>query len=322
MKSSLICLIVLASSISASAQYQMRHPNSFYLPEKWPQHSLRFSDPGMFVDVFDSGLKPYYFPGSEDSMLEVKHVRLSVTDAYGITYPELNCETIEIRPNQSGRIYDFQSISQPMTYEEARAVMTRWLPYINIAPAELEIFLENVRKKPTGYDDLNFGTHKKGFGGGWTGKNQERYFVWFRKAYSYETPLCLGFRVDWSYSMSRMEQRNWHRAPIPAPAGYEIQPRPKNFGPDDMYEMMHAKGIPFMKGFGLGGEGTVVIELADDGTPVTGFTGEDSADSQIVTAPARNFSKIQIRLSLIVLVVVTSTLVVVLWCLKRRKSKS
>jgi hypothetical protein len=270
----------------------MRHPNSYYLPENWPHHELRFSDPGMFVDIFKAGIKPHYIHGCEDSLVEMKHVRLTITDAYGQTYPELNCETLEVRPRKSGRIYDFQSISQPLTYDQAKKEMTPWLKYINISPAELDLFLSNVRKKPTGYDDPDFGTHKKGFGGGWTGKNKERYFVFFRKAYSYEVPVRVGFRVDWSFSMEWKEESNRYVDAIPAPEGYKIIEKSKDIGMSDFYEMMHAKGIPFMKGFGLGGEGTIVVERNEDGSyinmPAPSVTQLNAPPSQKIQLPSKS----------------------------------
>lgn len=258
-----LCLIFLCA---CRAQYEMRFPNSYYLPEKWPQHTVQLSEQGTLKDIFDSGIRPYFLPnGREYSQLEFKHVRLRIQQPDGTLLPEFAVDYADVRPKPSG-LAVLDLTGHALTLESARYEMSKWLPYIGKTADELDLFLSKVKADYSGFDDRDFGAAPDGFKGKWTGKNKERYVVWLQKAYSEEVPVRMKLMIGWELARTPREKNTFYKGSIPSPEGYEdyqIQ-ETKHSGPDSMSEMMYAKGIPFSPGTGLGGSISNVIEKDED----------------------------------------------------------
>lgn len=244
----------------------MRQSVEYYLPENWPQYQLVLSDVGSFSDIFKSGLQPHYVPGMKDTLVEIKHSRISITESNGRTLPEFEVEHSEIRPLADGTLYKIIFVSQPLTIEQASLMAKKWLFYIEKNEEELHQFLQAVQSDPVRYSDANFGAAPKGFSGGWSGRNSERFSVWFRQNYNVQVPLRLCLRVNYRKARSLKEFIAPINSPIEAPEGYNIR-EIENFGPDDTAEMMYAKGIPFLPGRGLSGiDQNEVIEKLEKGS--------------------------------------------------------
>gem|GEM_PF-3125043 len=237
---------------SANAQYKMRHSVEYYLPENWPQYHLELSGVGNFIDIFESGLQPHYVPGMEDTLVEIKHARISIKQSNGQILPEFEVEHSEIRPLADGTLYKMIFVSQPLTINQASLVAKKWLSYTNKSEEELRQFLQSVKADPVRYSDANFGTAPEGFSGGWSGSGSERFSVWFRQNYNVQVPLRLCLRVNYRKVRTLRKFTASIDSSIEAPEGYEIRGI-ENFGPDDTSEMMYAKGIPFLVGRGLSG---------------------------------------------------------------------
>lgn len=248
----------------SQAQYQMKFPNSHYLPETWPEITLRLSETGTLQDIFDSGVRPYYLPnGKEYSQLEFKHVRLSVQQPSGELLPEFSVDYADIRPQPSG-LSVLSLTGQAISVQAAREEMMKWLPYIGKSTEELDAFLANVGAKYASFDDVNFSPKPHEFKGRWVGKNKEVFEVWLQKAYNEVVPLRMRLMVGWYKLRTPREDRTFYDGPIPTPEGYEPLKETYHHGPDDVSEMMYAKGIPFSPGTGLGGSVSNVIEKIHD----------------------------------------------------------
>lgn len=242
----------------------MKFPNSHYMPETWPEITLRLSETGTLKDVFDSGIRPYYLPnGREGSLLEFKHVRLKLQKPDGNLLPLLAVDYARITPKPSG-LSTLDITGQAITLQEAREEMIKWLPYIGRSSEELDAFLANVRAKYASFDDVTFSPAPQEFKKRWIGKNNERYTIWLQKAYNEVVPLRMRLLVSWDGARTKREDRTFYDGPIPTPGGYEPLKETNHHGPDDVSEMMHAKGIPFSPGTGLGGSVSNVIEKSQD----------------------------------------------------------
>lgn len=249
--------------LCANAQHKMRQAVDYYLPENWPQYQLELSDIGNFGDIFESGLQPHYVPSMEDTLVEIKHARISIIQSDNRILPEFKVEHSEIRPLADGALYKMIFVSQPLTIDQASVMAKNWLPYIEKSEEELRQFLEAVRADPVRYSDANFGAAPEGFSGGWSGSNSARFSVWLRQNYNVQVPLRLCLRVNYRKARSLKEFTAPIDSPIKAPEGYEIR-EVENFGPDDTAEMMYAKGIPFLPGRGLSGiDQNEVIEKSE-----------------------------------------------------------
>lgn len=248
----------------SQAQYQMKFPNSHYMPETWPKITLRLSETGTLKDIFDSGIRPYYLPnGREGSLLEFKHVRLVVQQPNGNLLPNFPVDYARITPMPSG-LSTLDVTGQAIILQEARIEMLKWLPHTGKSTEELDAYLANVRAKYASFDDVTFSPAPQEFKQRWTGKNNERYTIWLTKAYNEQVPLRMRLLVSWDGARTKREDRTFYDGPIPTPGGYEPMQEAKHHGPDDVSEMMYAKGILFSPRTGLGGSVSNVIEKSQD----------------------------------------------------------
>lgn len=243
----------------------MKYSLSYYRPQNWPKYTLEVSKEGSLKDIFDAGLRPYYWPNTQGDTLEFKHANLTLVTSEGVKLPMFSTEYSKIEIQPAG-ILALTLIGQSLTVEEAYHEMSQWLSFIGKSEDHLERFLEAVESDPVGFDDQNFGTAPEGFSGGWIDGNKVGYGVRFQKAYNPVVPVRIYLTVGWSRLRTKAERRNFYHKPVSPPEGYEeyvIESR-DDFGPDDTAEMMHAKGIRFPSGMSLTGAAGKVIESAKD----------------------------------------------------------
>ena len=253
----------------SQAQYQMRFPNSHYIPETWPEITLRLSETGTLKDIFDSDIRPYYPPnGKEGSLLEFKHIRLKIQQRNNKVFPSFPVDYARITPKPSG-LSTLDITGHAIALQEAREEMMKWLPYGDRLAIDLDAFLTNVKAKYASFDDVTFSPPPQEFRLRWFGENKEEFIVWLQKAFSEEVPLRMRLMISWDKLRTRRETNTFYEGSIPTPEGYEPLQETKHHGPDDMSEMKYAKGIAFVPGRGLGGVPHNVIEKSEDptGTP-------------------------------------------------------
>lgn len=259
-------LVSFGLVVAAGAQHEMRFPNRYYLPEEWPQHRIQLTEKGELSELFQAGLRPEYRGETDKKTLTIKHARLGFVLPEGDVLPEFAVEYSAIDVLKSGLLL-MEFVSQPLSVEDARFEMEKWLPFFREShrktSEELARFLKLVEEDYSGFDDPNFGGAPEGFGGGFTASNRVGYGVRFQKAYNEVLPVRIYLRVSWYRIRSEREQRAWFRSEVPPPRGFQIGIA-TNSGPDSTSEMMYAKGITFPAGRGLGGVPSNVIERSEE----------------------------------------------------------
>lgn len=128
-----ISLLVMLS-INVSSTEELPFLQGEYDPAKWPEAHLKLSQAGTLKDVFESGLRPYRFPGLEDSTPEVKHVRLTIELASGKILPPINAEWINMAMFDDGELAHMEGATPQLSLDKVRIEMLKWLPY-GIRPA-------------------------------------------------------------------------------------------------------------------------------------------------------------------------------------------
>lgn len=217
-----------------------------YDPSKWPNATLEFSVAGKLKDVFDSGLRPYRFPGLENTNLEIKHLTLQIVLGSGGKLPALKIEVLRIRPFPDGEISTIEGFTPPLTIEQARSIMLKMLSFAAYQRSEesLDSFLSLVKEDPLYFDDPYHGV-SHGFGISWnepgfkTPGGGPRCGFGFRKTRDAAAPLRLQFGIDWGLNRPRRDRGTWRPEPIEAPPGYEDvdMSAPESFGPDSAIDV-------------------------------------------------------------------------------------
>lgn len=231
---------------------------SEYEPAKWPVVHLRLSKAGTLKDVFDSGLRPYRFPGLESSTLEVKHIRLVLHLASGETLPEVDTEWMRIKMYADGEISQIEGATPQLSLQEARLDMLKWLPYGTRDENDLDNYLKIVEDDYLNFDDP-FRGRSDGCGIGWKepgwGKQGggAHCGVGFRKTFNQAQPLRFYFSLSWSSNRALKNSKSYS-IPIPPPPGYEdvSMEAPEKFGPDSAVDILRAQGYNI--GDGKGGK--------------------------------------------------------------------
>ena len=220
-----------------------------YDSAKWPEAHLKLSQAGTLKDVFDSGLRPYRFPGLENSTLEVKHIRLVTHLASGKVLPEINVEWINIKMFDDGELAHMEGATPQLSLDQARIEMLKWLPYGTRPTVDLDNFLKAVKADPLDFDDpyrgLPDGCAVRWKEPGWQEQGGgPQCTIWFRKTFSGIEPLKLYFKLSWG-SNRPSKMRAGYRIPIPPPSGYEhvSMKAPEKFGPDSGADINRSKGI-------------------------------------------------------------------------------
>jgi hypothetical protein len=244
---SIILLVIL--SINVFAAEEIPFLQGEYDSSNWPVAHLKLSQAGTLKDVFDSGLRPYRFPGLEDSMIEVKHIRLVIHLASGKILPEIPTEWLNIKMFDDGELANIEGATPQISLDKSRVEMLKWLNFGERSQTDLEVFLKAVKDDHLDFDDPYRG-RSDGFGIGWKepGWSQQgggaHCGVGFRKTFSQEEPLRLYFSFSWESNRPLKDAKSYS-IPIPPPPGYEhvSMEAPEKFGPDSGADINRSKGI-------------------------------------------------------------------------------
>ena len=244
---SIILLVIL--SINVFAAEEIPFHQGVYVPAKWPEAHLKLSQAGTLKNLYDSSLRPYRFPGLEDSMLEVKHIRLVIHLASGKILPEIPTEWLNIKMFDDGELANIEGATPQMSLEKSRVEMLKWLNFGERSQTDLEVFLKAVKDDHLDFDDPYRG-RSDGFGIGWKEPEWSKQGggahcgVGFRKTFSQEEPLRLYFSLSWE-SNRLLKDAKSYSIPIPPPPEYEhvSMEAPEKFGPDSGADINRSKGI-------------------------------------------------------------------------------
>lgn len=243
-----LCFLTMLS-INVFATEEIPFLQGEYDPAKWPEAHLKLSQAGTLKDVFDSGLRPYRFPGLENSTLEVKHVRLVTHLASGKVLPEINAEWLNIKMFNDGELSQIEGATPQLSLLEAKAEMLKWLPYGTRPTVDLDKYLKAVEADPLDFDDpfrgLPDGSDVGWKEPGWmTRGGGPQCGFWFRKTFSKAQPLKLYFIFSWGLNRKSKDAKSYD-IPIPPPPEYEhvSMKAPEKFGPDSGADINRSKGI-------------------------------------------------------------------------------
>lgn len=308
-------------SINVLAVEEIPFLQGEYDSAKWPEANLRLSQAGTLKDVFDSGLRPYRFPGLEDSMLEVKHIRLVIHLASGKILPEIPTEWLNIKMFDDGELANIEGATPQMSLEKSRVEMLKWLNFGERSQTDLEVFLKAVKDDHLDFDDPYRG-RSDGFGIGWKEPGWSKQGggahcgVGFRKTFSQEEPLRLYFSLSWESNRPLKDAKSYS-IPIPPPPGYEhvSMKAPEKFGPDSGVDINRSKGISIgesseAKRAYEEAKKEAAVERSEKRQPVT-----SSKSSETITEKSAPFPWWLIASSVAIL-----ALALTIW-LHRRKSK-
>lgn len=212
-RSLLITLFLLARMAAAGVQYsdQVR---------QWPQVRLQLSREVTVGDLFASGLKPYLRPNAENHNLYAKHAHITVVDRDGRAYPPIPADILRTEVLKPWLIGTMEIWTPPLTINEARAEMLKWLPITGRTEKELNDFLRAVEADWLHYDVVNGFTDVVRFADGWREKDGPKKTIVLMKSWQWQAPLRLSFQLDTSGMPSR-KQLDLYEGPIPPPPGYE-----------------------------------------------------------------------------------------------------
>ncbi|MGC4016399.1 MAG: hypothetical protein QM755_18040 [Luteolibacter sp.] len=163
-----------------------------------PEQEIRLTGKGELKDLFDSGLRPFRFPGLESTSLEVKHLRVKITQPDGSSLPTYSAELIDIGVCGDGKLLGDMEFHQPnMPLAEARSEMMRWMHLASTMlrlEKDLDAFLAAVVESPLYYDDPDKGYSDK-FLVRWKDRAGLDYNVWFHKARDPAKPLAIYLKI-------------------------------------------------------------------------------------------------------------------------------
>ena len=230
-----------------------------YDPKKWPRAELKLKEAADLKDIFDSGLRPYRFPGLENSLLEAKHINVQIVLGSGRRLPGIPAEVTQITPFRDGKIGTIEGFTPKLSLDQARQEMIKWLPFAANQRTEqdLEDYLAAVKADFLDFDDPYRGV-AHGCGVGWREPGFETYNggpqvgVGFRKTANPELPLRLHFWLSWNANRPIKDAGSYRPDPIQPPPGYENvdMTAPANFGPDSMVAILRSKGVDIGDGKG------------------------------------------------------------------------
>jgi|GEM_PF-2457964 len=230
MKRSLFILLLVLAQVGASfGQYsdQVR---------QWPQVRLQLSREVTVTDLFKAELRPYLRPNVENRNLYAKHVHLTIIDRDGRTYPPIPADIVRTDVLEPWLIGTMEIWTPPLTINEARTEMLKWLPITGRNEKELNDFLRAVERDWLHYDVVNGFTDVVRFADGWREKDGPKKTLLLMKSWQWQAPLRLSFQLETSGMPSR-KQLDLYDGPIPPPPGYEgaDMKAPKDWEADDRF---------------------------------------------------------------------------------------
>lgn len=252
MKNLIIITAFVVASFSQLLANEVPRLHDEYDPEKWPKAELNLSAAATLKDIFDSGLRPYRFPGMENTTLEAKHIALNIKLGSGKQLPPIDTEMLRIKPFRDGEIGTIEGFTPKLTLNQAREEILKWLPYGDNkrTPQEIDEYLAAVKADYLDFDDPYRGIphgcgiswNEPGFktlGGG------PRCGFGFRKTASPTHPLRLHFGFRWGLNRPSKDRGSYRPHPIKPPPGHEYvdMTAPEKFGPDSAADILRSQGI-------------------------------------------------------------------------------
>lgn len=124
----------------------------------------------------------------------------------------------------------------PLTINEARAEMLKWLPLTGRSEKELNEFLHAVEADWLHYDVVNGFTDVVRFADGWRDKDRVKQTLWLMKSWQWQAPLRLCFSVE-TMDLASRKTIELYDGPIPPPPGFEgaDMKAPKDWDADDRF---------------------------------------------------------------------------------------
>lgn len=222
-------LLMLSHMAAAGAQYSEQ-------VLQWPQVRLQLSEEVTVSDLFKAGLRPYLRPNAENRNVYAKHAHITVIDREGKTYPSIPADILRTYVEKPWLITSMEIWTPPLTINEARAEMRKWLPITGKNDKELDDFLRAVEADWLHYDMLNGSTDVIRFADSWRDKDRVKHTLWLMKSWQWQAPLRLCFKVETMELKSR-KKIELYESPIPPPPGFEgsDMKAPKDWEADDKF---------------------------------------------------------------------------------------
>ena len=208
--------------------------------EDWPKVTVRLSEQGKLREIFDSGLRPYRFPGLESGLLEAKHFLLSIQIGERNPLPEIPVEYSEIRVYSTGELSKLEFTTPQLTFVESEEIFRPWLALSSRTEEDLGRFFNAVRESPQFWRTQNKDEMiSRGCSVNWNGTVDSSVgyrlpsYIYFMPTFSSHIPLRIRLGFSWAGNHPLNGARNYRR-PIPPPFGYEgvSMEAPENYGPD------------------------------------------------------------------------------------------
>jgi hypothetical protein len=224
-----VSLLMLGHMAAAGAQYSEQ-------VRQWPQVRLQLSEDVTVSDLFNSGLKPYLRPNAEHRNVYAKHAHITVIDREGRSYPSIPTDILRTTVRKPWLITSMEVWTPPLTINEARAEMRKWLTITGRSDKELDDFLQAVEADWLHYDVVNGFTDVVRFADGWRDKDDVKQTLWLMKSWQWQAPLRLCFKVE-TMELESRKPTYLYEGPIPPPPGFEgsDMKAPKDWEADDKF---------------------------------------------------------------------------------------
>lgn len=203
-------------------------------PSNWETTEIRLSEQQYLTDFFDSGLRPYRLPSSENTSLELKHQKLAFSFG-GLALPDFAAEYANLQIYEPWIVHQIRGVSHPLNTQNAREMMLAWLFALTGSQEtkNLEGYLDAV-EQATSWSEINK-YYPNNFSVTHNLSENVRLGLSFRATPSIvtETPLIMYLDITWTSFKARKDRKRYN-APIPPPPGYEkvSMEAPEHFGPD------------------------------------------------------------------------------------------
>lgn len=202
----------------------------------WPKISLKLSPEVTIADLFTAGLRPFRQPYAQNTDLHAKHAHITLIDRDGAVFPTLPTDVLRTSVQKPGLIGTLEMWSPPLTINEARTEMSKWLPLVARTEEELDTFLAAVKKDWLHYDHGEGGSDTVRFAFSLWDADGLKKTVLLRKAWHWETPLRLCVMLETATMKSR-RGFSFYDIPVPPPPGFEDadMKAPQNWDADNPY---------------------------------------------------------------------------------------
>jgi hypothetical protein len=240
-----------------------------------------------------------------------KHAHITVVDREGRTYPSILADILRTYVEKPWLITSMEIWTPPLTINEARAEMLKWLSVTGRSEQELNDFLQAVESDWLHYDVVNGYTDVVRFADGWRDKDRVKHSLWLMKSWQWQAPLRLCFKVETMELKSR-KSIDLYDGPIPPPPGYEgaDMKAPKDWEADDKFiplttEPRPAQGTLPPK-YQAMNDKVQAGSAAQKSTPYIQSPSKKASQAKLTSNPSEDPAS-SIRWSMIIVLVVAAT---------------